>query len=89
MKKVLVEFINTCPCCDAYGGLLRELAEKNPDRIDLHLYTAGQDAEYVAKYGMVTRGTLVINEKERYEEGYFNKRIIRKAIKRALAELTE
>lgn len=87
MEKVLVEFINTCPCCDAYGRILKDLAEKYPDQIELKLYTAGKDMSYVAKYGMVTRGTLIINGKDRYEEGFMNKRIIEEAVLKAIGEL--
>ncbi|MGI6066072.1 MAG: thioredoxin-like (seleno)protein SaoT [Bacillota bacterium] len=87
MGKVLLEFINTCPCCDAYGSLLKELADKHPDKIDLRLYTAGVDMDYIPKYGMVTRGMLIINGRDKYEEGYFNKRIITEAVEKALSEM--
>ena len=87
MSKVLVEFINTCPCCDEYGALLKELSKKYPEKIDLHLYSAGKDMDYLSKYGMITRGTLVINGTEKYEEGYFNRKIITEAVERAVAAL--
>ena len=87
MQKVLVEFINTCPCCDEYGALLKELAAKYPAQIDLHLYSAGKDMDYLPKYGMVTRGTLIINEHEKYEEGFFNKKIITEAVEKAICAL--
>lgn len=86
MAKVKIDFINTCPCCDAYGKTLQEIAAAHPDNIDLTLYTAGKDMGYVPKYGAVTRGTMIVNEKDRYEEGYLNKRIIGEIVDKALAE---
>ena len=41
MNKVKVEFINTCSCCDGYGDVLRDLATKNPEQIDLKIYYRG------------------------------------------------
>ena len=87
MGKVLVEFINTCPCCNAYGSLLQELQKKHPQHIELRLYSAGKDMDYLAKYGMVTRGTLIINGKDKYEEGFFNKKVITEAVENAVAAL--
>jgi hypothetical protein len=84
--KVLVEFINTCPCCDAYGRILENLAKKYPDDMELKLYSAGGDMSYVAKYGMVTRGTMIINGKDKYEEGFINKRIIEEAVLGAMGK---
>ena len=84
MSKVLVEFINTCPCCDEYGALLKELAEKYREQIDLRLYSAGRDMDYLAKYGAVTRGTLIINGAEKYEEGFFNRKIVTEAVEKAV-----
>jgi len=84
LGKVLVEFINTCPCCNAYGKFLEDLAKKYPEQIELKIYYAGKDVDYVAKYGMVTRGTLIINGRERYEEGFMNKRIIEEAVLKAI-----
>jgi len=86
MSKVKIEFINTCPCCDAYGKILKDIADEHAEKIDLTLYHAGKDMDYIPKYGMVTRGTMIVNEKDKYEEGYINKRIIQEVVNKALIE---
>ena len=57
MSKVLVEFINTCPTCDGYSSYLNELQKSYGDKIEVKLYYAGKDYDYLAKYGMVDRCT--------------------------------
>ena len=81
MGKLRVEFINTCSCCDGYGDVLRDLAAKNPE-IDLKIYYMGKDFDYLPKYGPVSRGTLIINESDRYDE--LSRRVIEGAVKGAL-----
>lgn len=82
MSKILVEFINTCPTCDGYSSYLNELHSKYKDKIELKIYYAGKDFDYINKYGIIDRGTLVINEKDRFE--ILNKKIIEKEIKKAI-----
>ena len=82
MSKVLVEFINTCPTCDGYLSYLKELQETYKDKIEVKLYYAGKDFDYLAKYGMVDRGTLIINEKNRYD--VLSKKLIEQEIKKAI-----
>ncbi|MGI6119088.1 MAG: thioredoxin-like (seleno)protein SaoT [Desulfosporosinus sp.] len=82
MKKVKVEFINTCACCDGYGDVLRDLATKYPQQIDLKIYYMGKDFDYLPKYGTISRGTLIINESERYDD--LSRRVIEGAVKVAL-----
>ncbi|MGI5921135.1 MAG: thioredoxin-like (seleno)protein SaoT [Syntrophomonadaceae bacterium] len=82
MEKVKVEFINTCYCCDGYGDVLRDLAAKHPQEIDLKIYYTGKDFDYLPKYGPISRGTLIINEKERFDE--LSRKIIERAVKDAL-----
>jgi len=82
MEKVLVEFINTCSCCDGYGEVLRELAAKYPQQIDLKIYYMGKDFDYLPKYGPINRGTLIINESDRYDE--LSRRVIEGAVYDAL-----
>lgn len=62
MKKPLLEFVNVCSWCDVFGGLVRNLGEQYKDKIDVKIYKAGKDFEYVKKYGMLTKSVLVINE---------------------------
>lgn len=82
MSKVLVEFINTCPTCDGYSSYLKELQETYKDKIEVKFYYAGKDFDYLAKYGMVDRGTLIINEKNRYD--VLSKKLIEQEIKKAI-----
>jgi len=84
MTKSRVEFINTCPCCDGYGDVLRDLAARYPDKIDLSIYYAGKDFDYLPKYGPISRGTLIINEQDRYED--LSRRIIEQAVGQAIGE---
>jgi len=81
---VRIEFINTCPCCDGYGDVLRDLAARFPDKIDLSVYYAGKDFDYLPKYGPISRGTLIINEQDRYED--LSRRVIEQAVGRAIGE---
>ena len=78
MQKVTVEFINTCPCCDEHGRTIQAAAAKFSDAVDVKIYFAGKDFEYVRKYGAVTRGTMIINGKKRFET--LSRDIIEKAI---------
>lgn len=87
MEKVKVEFINTCSCCDGYGEVLRGLAAKYPQQIDLKIYYMGKDFDYLPKYGPISRGTLVINESEFYED--LSRRVIEGAINGALKKLND
>ncbi len=82
MEKVKVEFINTCSCCDGYGDFLRDLATKHPQQMDLKIYYMGKDFDYLLKYGPINRGTLIINERERFDD--LSRRVIEGAVKVAL-----
>ena len=84
MTKSRIEFINTCPCCDGYGDVLRDLAGRFPDKIDLSIYYAGKDFDYLPKYGPISRGTLIINEQDRYED--LSRRIIEQVVGQAIGE---
>ncbi|EEX48748.1 MULTISPECIES: thioredoxin-like (seleno)protein SaoT [Jonquetella] len=79
-----VEFINTCPCCDGYGDVLRDLQKRFPDKIDLKIYYVGKDFDYLPKYGPITRGTMIINGTDRYED--LSRRSIEKIISEAIGE---
>ena len=68
MNKVKIEFINTCPSCDGYVALLKEIEGKYPDKMDLTVYYIGKDFEYIDKYGQIIHGTLIISETELFED---------------------
>ncbi len=46
-KKVTVEFINTCACCDAHGETIKKVAARFGDAVDVSIYYAGKDFEYL------------------------------------------
>lgn len=82
MAKILVEFINTWPSCDEHGVFIKKISEKYTDKLDVKLYQAGKDFSYVKKYGIITKGTLIINQKKKYDR--LNKDTIEKAIVEAI-----
>ncbi len=59
---------------------MREIAQRYPGVFDVRLYQAGRDMEYVAKYGPVMRGTLIIDERIMIE------RLSRSVIEQALCD---
>jgi len=61
---------------------LRELAARHPQQIDLKIYYMGKDFDYLPKYGPISRGTLIINEQERFDE--LNRRVIERAVNVAM-----
>lgn len=63
MKHPCVEFILACACCKTLCDFVQELAPKYPE-VETKVYVAGQDTEYIPKYGAVTSSMLVINESE-------------------------
>lgn len=68
MSKVLIEFINTWAGCDGYTRAVEEAAAKYKGEVDVKVYYAGKDFEYVKKYGVIYRGTLIINEEQKIEK---------------------
>lgn len=78
MSKTLVEFINTWPTCDEHGVLIKKLGEKYKDKLDIKLYQAGKDFSYVKKYGIITKGTMIINQRKKYDS--LSKDVIQKVI---------
>lgn len=87
MKKVLVEFINTWAGCDGYTRAVEAAAAKYKDKVDVKIYYAGKNMEYVKKYGVIFKGTLIINEKKKIQR--ISKDIIEKEIELAVKELDE
>jgi hypothetical protein len=68
MAKRQVEFVNTCPCCDAHARVVEEIAGRYPDTFDVKIYRVGKDFGYLEKYGIITKGTLIIDGTERIED---------------------
>lgn len=46
---------------------VKQMGEKYSDYIDVELYKAGKDFSYIKKYGMIMKGTLIINESKKYD----------------------
>jgi hypothetical protein len=84
MPRALVEFINTCPHCAGFERDVREVAATYPDRVDVHIHVAGRDVDYIRRYGVVSRGTLIINGTDRYEEP--SRSLIERVVAEAVAE---
>lgn len=82
MSKTLVEFINTCSCCDEHVQTIKNAAKKYGDCVEVKVYYAGKDLEYLKKYGMVTKGTMIIDGKKRFDN--LSKATIEKAIEDAV-----
>lgn len=83
MAKIHVEFINTCPCCDEHGANIKNIASRFGDQVEVSLYYAGKDFGYLKKYGMISKGTMIVNGKKRYDN--LTKEVIEKAITEAMA----
>ena len=84
MAKVKVEFINTCASCNDVARTIREVADRYGNDVDVTFYAAGKDFGYLRKYGMIARGTMIINGKTRYET--LSRDVIEKAIGEAVQD---
>ncbi len=63
---------------------MREIAQRYGDAVEVRIYQAGRDMEYVAKYGPVMRGTLFINGEVRIDR--LSRAVIEQAIAAAVDE---
>lgn len=66
---------------------MQDAAAKYKDKVDVKIYYAGKDFDYVKKYGVIFRGTLIINEKRKIQR--ISKDIIEKEIDLAVKNLDE
>ena len=82
MAKAKVEFINTCAHCAAYEQAIKKAAARYGDDVEVRFYQAGKDFDYLGKYGMITKGTMIINGRKKFET--LSGEIIEKAIKDAV-----
>lgn len=62
--------------------LIRKLGELYKEKIDIKLYQAGKDFTYLKKYGIITKGTMIINQRKKYDR--LSKDVIEKAITDAI-----
>ena len=84
MARVKVEFINTCAHCAGYEETIRKVAAAYGDDVEVVFYQAGKDFDYLRKYGMIAKGTMIINGKKKFES--LSERIIERAIDEAVRE---
>lgn len=64
---VFVEFINACAWCNKYEGFVKALSDKF-ENVKVKVYNVGKDFDYIKKYGMITKSTVIINEKVRIND---------------------
>ena len=62
--------------------MVKVLEKEYEGRVHVRIYKAGQDVDYVKKYGAVTKSMLVINEKKAVTK--LTKPAVRKAFEEAL-----
>lgn len=62
--------------------MVEVLAEEYAGKVNVKIYRAGTDFDYIKKYGAVTRSMLVINEKKAVTK--LTKPAVRKAFEEAL-----
>lgn len=58
--------------------LIEKLGQEYSDLIDVKVYQAGKDFSYLRKYGMITKGTMIVDQKKKYDR--LSKKVIEKII---------
>lgn len=66
--------------------LVEKLGQKYPDKLEIKIYKAGKDFTYIKKYGMITKGTLIVNQRKKYDN--LNKSVIEQIIENAVSEIS-
>jgi len=66
--------------------LVEKLGQKYPDKLEVKVYKAGKDFTYIKKYGMITKGTLIVNQRKKYDN--LNKSVIEQIIENAVSEIS-
>jgi hypothetical protein len=82
VPRIMVEFINTCPCCDEYVRIIRSAAAPYGDSVEVKVYYAGKDLDYLRKYGPINKGTMIVNGRKRFD--VLSRDIIARAIEDAV-----
>lgn len=54
--------------------MVQELAKKYEDLVDVKVYKAGKDFDYIRKYGLMSKSVLIIDESQVVEN--LNKKVI-------------
>ncbi len=58
--------------------LIEKLGQEHSDVLDVKVYQAGKDFSYLRKYGMITKGTMIVDQKKKYDR--LSKKVIEKII---------
>ena len=82
MEKPCIEYISACAWCEVFGDLVQVLGEEYKGKVNVKIYRAGTDFDYIKKYGAVTKSILIINEKKAVTK--LTKPAVRKAFEEAL-----
>ena len=61
---------------------MESLKNQYKDRVNVRIYRAGKDFDYIPKYGLITKSMLIINEKKVVRN--LNKKNVRAAFEEAL-----
>lgn len=65
-----------------FGDLVKVLAKDYEGRVNVKIYRAGTDFDYIPKYGAVSKSMLIINEKKAVTK--LTKPAVRQAFEEAL-----
>ena len=82
MEKPCIEYISACACCEVFGDLVQVLEKEYEGRVNVRIYRAGKDFDYIKKYGATTKSMLIINEKKAITK--LTKPAVRQAFEEAL-----
>jgi hypothetical protein len=61
---------------------VESLKNQYKDRVNVRIYRAGKDFDYIPKYGLITKSMLIINEKKVVRD--LTKKNVRAAFEEAL-----
>jgi len=62
--------------------MIKNAATKYGDAVAVKIYYAGKDMDYLIKYGMITKGTMIINGRKKYD--ILSRPVIEKVIEEAV-----
>lgn len=65
-----------------FGDLVQVLEKEYEGRVNVKIYRAGKDFDYIKKYGATTKSMLIINEKKAITK--LTKPAVRQAFEEAL-----
>ncbi|MDY4194145.1 MAG: thioredoxin-like (seleno)protein SaoT [Bariatricus sp.] len=82
MEKPCIEYISACARCEVFGDLVQVLEKEYEGRVNVKIYRAGKDFDYIKKYGATTKSMLIINEKKAITK--LTKPAVRQAFEEAL-----